>query len=420
MDLKVEDLIVKGKTSPYKKKPPCIQCVKILAKDRAILPCRFNRIKKSYRSISFGDPKVELRPEQKQVMVEIEAEVVRQEALGMICKTIFCDIHTGFGKSALATIFGAKQGGPILIICDSDAVRKGWIGTWKEFFGLEPVVAQGPILGDHDVVIMSMQLAKIHQYESDHYKPYKVVICDEADTLCTQEGANILLNLHPEFLVGLTATTRKADGMDKVLDIFWGERKHWILRKKEFGETMTMDISLVHTSFQVESIYNHNGLDWGEMAKNVANIYERNLLIRNLCIMFQRRKILIFTKTKEHLETLVQMLRDVGEDVSCYYADMGTRNSATYYDAHVTITTLSKGRRGYDDKQVSMAFDGRRFDMIIFSMTMADTEQALGRSRSAECMAYVLVDDNSTMKNHADNMKKVNLKRGAKVRDIYM
>lgn len=421
MDLKVKDLIITGKTSPYKKKPPTVQCIRVPSPGKVILPCRFNKIPSTYRTVDFGEPHIELRPEQRMVMAEIEAEMVRQQGQGVVCKTVFCDVHTGFGKSAIGSIIAARQKGPILIICDTDAVRKGWIGTWKEFFHRDITVAQGSILGDHDVVIMSMQLAKIHKYGPEQYRSYKTVICDEADTLCTQEGADIILNLRPELLIGLTATTRKANGLDKVLDIFWGERKHWIVRKKEFGEELFMDIFLVHTRFQIDSIHNRLGLDWGEMLKNAYSIHERNILIRNLCIMHQNRKILIFTKSVKHLEILVQMLRDVGEDVAFYYKNMGSKSSPmTYFDAHILIVTLGKGGRGYDDKQVSMDFDGHRFDMLIFCQTMNDTEQALGRSRSMECSAYILVDNNDTMKNHSDKIKDVNLKRGAKVRDIYM
>jgi hypothetical protein len=39
----------------------------------------------------------------------------------------------------------------------------------------------------------------------------------------------------PRYFLGESATITKENGLDKMLDKFWGERKHWIIRQKEFG-----------------------------------------------------------------------------------------------------------------------------------------------------------------------------------------
>jgi superfamily II DNA or RNA helicase len=152
--------------------------------------------------------------------------------------------------------------------------------------------------------------------------------------------------MKPRYFIGLTATVRRNDGLDRVLDIFWGSRKEWIVRLKEFGEECTMDLQILYTPFVIDNIYDRRGtLDWNGMAETVANIDERNILIRNLCLMHCKSKILILCKRKEHVETLSTLMRNTGMDVSTYY-----EKSKNYYDAHVLIATLSKAGRGYDDK----------------------------------------------------------------------
>lgn len=147
------------------------------------------------------------------------------------------------------------------------------------------------------------------------------------------------------------------------------------------------------------------------MALNVANIDERNISIRNLCLMHMKSKILILCKRKEHVENLSKMMRNTGMDVSTYFD-----SNKTYYDAHVLIATLSKAGRGYDDAQVSAAFDDRRFDVLIMAMTMKNADQALGRGLRGDYLrCYLLVDENSVMKSHSEKMKNENAKRGANI-----
>lgn len=435
--VKAADLIVKGTASQYLVERPTIYCYKKEQNKGALIPCRFNKKKRSYTVIDFPEPLLPLRPEQEKVVDEMEALCEKQieeakqlylttgqgsldvDGRGLVaCHPIFGHIYTGAGKSPMASIFAARKKGPILIFCDRDSVRTGWFGTWKMFFGIEAHCATGNTLGKHDVCICSIQLAVKHADEfRDDLKHYKTVICDEADTLCTQLAVNTLLDLAPQYFIGLTATVRRNDGLDKVLDVFWGPRKDWIQRLKEFGESCSMTLNVLYTSFIVESIYNRkSSLDWMGMAQVVSAIHERNILIRNLCLLHMDSKILILTKTLDHVELLSNMLKEIGVDTSTYCG-----NAKTYYDAHVLVATLSKAGRGYDDKQVSAAFDGRRFDVLILCMTMKDADQALGRALRGDKLAvYLIVDQNPTMMNHSEEMKRVNAKRGAIINEEYV
>lgn len=424
--VKAADLVARGTESQYLTERPIVYCYKKAGDKGALIPCRFNKRKREYPVVNFPEPLLQLRPEQEKVLQEMESLCERQRTSqtsdtaesSPACYSIFGHIYTGFGKSPTASVFAASKKGPVLIFCDRDAVRKGWVGTWKQFFNVDAHCASGDTLGRHDVCICSIQLAIKHADKfRDDLKHYKTVICDEADTLCTQLAVNVLLDVAPQYFIGLTATVRRNDGLDKVLDIFWGPRKDWIQRLKEFGEDCSMVLNVLYTPFKVESIYNRKGtLDWMGMAQVIAGIPERNLMIRNIPLLHMNGKGLVLTKTLEHVETLSSMMRDVGIDVTTYCS-----NAKIYYDAHVLVATLSKAGRGYDDKQVSAAFDGRRFDFLILCMTMKDADQALGRAlRGSKLAVYLFVDDNPTMKSHCESMKSINSKRGAVINEEYM
>lgn len=413
--VKANELVATGLASPYQSNKPTVYCYKSVG-EKAKIPCVYRKRLNTYPLVEFPSPLLPLRSDQEKVLQEMNAICV--EPTDRSCIGVFGHIYTGFGKSPTASVFAAQKKGPILIFCDRDSVRQGWIGTWKEFFNMDVHAATGDTLGRHDVCICSIQLASLHldTYKQD-FGHYCTVICDEADNLCTQNAVNVLLELAPRYLLGLSATVRRADGLDSVLDIFWGPRKKWIQRLKEFGETCSMTLNILYTSFHVESTFNRKGnLDWTAMAQVVSGIHERNLLIRNLCILHSKSKILILVKTKDHVSTLASMLREASVDVSTYFD-----RDSSYYDAHVLLATLSKAGRGYDDKQVSSAYDGRRFDILILGMTMKNADQPLGRAlRGDKLQVYLLVDDNSTMKKHADEMKKTNSRRGAVICEEYI
>lgn len=415
------------------------------------IPCKYNTTPIVYDTVDYPTPLITLRPDQKKVLEEFEDVCIQQVKLAIdkpnmkevgdndvhkystskdipftldpnvpntcICHPIFGNLYTGFGKTWSSIIFAASKKLPIAIICNSDTVRKAWVKSFKEILDIDITVVSGPIIGKHNVCIISSQMMYYHNYSRDEFIHYGTVIVDEADVFCTQNAVNMLLDLTPKYLIGLTATIRRADGLDKVLDIFWGHRKFWIKRFMEFNASHSMNLNICHTGFKVDSILTMKGnLDWNAISETVYNIYERNILIRNLCLLHNNAKILIICKRKEHVKILVTMLKEVGEDVCSYY-----NTDKSYYDAHILITTLSKAGRGYDDKNVSDAFDGRRFDVLIMTMTVKDADQAMGRAlRGNKLNLYLLVDDNSTMKKHAEEMKSINSKRGALIQEEYL
>lgn len=416
--MKASDLTVQGIDSPYNDKAGKVYCYRIVGQDKeAYLPPRFNITHGEYDTIDFPEPSMTLRPEQDKVISDIDTLMSNQDGP---CKYAFCHIYTGFGKTVVGAHFAMKKKLPILVLVNSDAIRQGWINTFQDqglTLGQELHTASGSELGKHQVCILSVQLAVRHKFKRKEYAHYGTVLIDEADVMCTQLAVNEMVNMYPRYMIGMSATVSRQDGLHKVLDIFWGSRSQWIIRQKTFGETSSMDIRVVHTGFHIESKRNRRGaLDWTSMATDVMNIWERNIMIRNLCLLHRDKKILVLCKRKDHVEILVDLLSKAGEDVGSYYG-----NARSYYDANVLVATISKAGRGYDDKQVSRSFDGRRFNMIILVMTMKDADQAIGRGlRGTSLLLYVLVDDNPTMKNHADSIMRLNAKRGATITEDYM
>ena len=433
-----------GVISQYKKGTRnTILCYKKTPEGTISIPCRWRTIPIRFNHVQFPDPKLALRADQQKVIDEFETLVKKQVLVAVekskqqdpptsisynldplypetcICHAIFGHIYTGFGKSITASIYAASKCMPILIICMSDAIRKGWIKTFKDLFGIEPTVASGKNLPHADVCIMTMQTAYSNRYTSADYIHYGTVICDEADTLCTQLCVNQLLELRPKYFIGLTATVKRKDGHSKILNIMWDHPKHWIKRLKEYRDNCSLRIKLIHTGIVIESFNDKNGnLDWTSIAEYLGTLENRNILIRNLCLLHRDKKGLILCKTKSLAKTLYQILISVGEDVSLYFD-----KNDTYLDARIVISTISKGGRGFDDASIAKLYDGEKFGFIIKTITLGSEsaiDQAHGRARGDHTLIYTLVDDNRTMRSHAEKERKLEEKRGAIIEEEYM
>lgn len=418
LNMKASDLTVQGVNSPYNSGPEKVYCYKLTGEGKeAYVPPRFNMRNRDYDIVDFPEPVMKLRPDQARVMDGINELVDGQDGP---CKHAFCHIYTGFGKTVIGTDFALSKKLPTLIIVNTDAIRQGWINTFLDqglTMGKELHVASGSTLGKHDVLIMSIQLAVRNNFTREEYAHYGTVIVDEADVMCTQLSVYEMVKMYPRYMIGMSATVIRQDGLHKVLDIFWGSRAKWIIRLKTFDEKISMKMVILNTGLYVESRRNmRNALDWTAMGGDIAIMDERNEMIKNLCLIHRDKKILILCNRTEHVTLLESMLREAGEDVTSYYG-----KDKSYNDANVLVATNKKASRGFDDKQVSQSYDGVRFNMIILTMTMNQADQAIGRGlRGNSLLLYVMTDDNPTMKKHAQKMKDSYLKKGATVTEEHM
>lgn len=421
MDTTLTDFIVIGKKDPYQNnRSKEIKCFATLPDGNVRIPCRFNTIELTYPRIDWQLNGVELRPNQIEIMNKIMKHVKDEDDVSKAltdrrkpCVPIFINASTGVGKTLMSLYFASKAKGPILIITSSTGVTSSWQTEINNVLGVKATIASGKSLGKHDVCILSKQLASLnHEHFSDEdFNHYKVVICDEADTLCTQKAVNFMLRFSPRYLIGLSATIVRKDGLDKVLDVFWDVRTNWIKCIQNFKDDKKVTINFMHTGVDVPELKTRSGnVDWTSIAKYVSTSEKRMEIIKGLVLTHTDKKILISTGTVDYAKDIADMLRSTGVDINTYY-----KHSKGYTDASVIVTTVSKGGRGNDDKNLAKDHDGRRFNMMIMTLTKCDPEQLIGRLRADVSDIYILIDENSTMISH---MKKIETKYAARLATI--
>ena len=133
----------------------------------------------------------------------------------------------GKGKT-FVSLYSAAKGKryPILVVVHTNALLDQWRQRITDFLGIEPDDVghiQGPIVrwrGYRVAVAMLHSLVQ-KEYEDDFYKNWNLVIFDEVHRI----GAKTFIQAASMFNAerwGLSATLRRADGMDKAIHLHLG------------------------------------------------------------------------------------------------------------------------------------------------------------------------------------------------------
>lgn len=350
---------------------------------------RFPNIKVKFEGI--------LRPEQQEV---------RQEALKRLSKTgsILMSMYTGFGKSATSMKLACDTGFKTLVIVNKLVLLKQWEEGIKRFCSKATVQRITTKSEKKDVDFYIINAQNVEKMGKEFFSDVGTVIIDESHLIMAETLSKSMRYVFPRYLIGLTATPYRVDGLNKLLDLYFGEYK--IIRKLYREHTAYK----VTTGFKPTIETTANGrVNWGIVLDSQANDVERNELIIRLLRHFSDRNFLVLTKRISQGEYLIQRLEEEGEDVTSLLGN----NQEFEVTSRILIGTSSK---------VGVGFDHPRLDALLLA---ADLEQYfiqyLGRvfrTKEVEPIIIDLVDDYSLLTKHFATRRKVYKEHGGVVKNF--
>lgn len=166
-----------------------------------------------------------------------DQNVVAAQALKRLESTgsVFIAAHTGHGKSALAVYLSLTLGLKTVVVCHFDMVRRQWPGEYATFS--DNRVTTQFLTGKNckldpnaDVYIVGVQKASMMSAED--FITIGTVIIDEAHISTVAAFTKALLKFQPRYLIGLSATPDRADGLDSLLTHYFGTQKEFIIRRE--------------------------------------------------------------------------------------------------------------------------------------------------------------------------------------------
>ena len=318
--------------------------------------------------------------------------------------SIMISAYPGFGKTCCSIKLATDICFKTLIIVNKIVLMKQWEESINKFCPSAKIqkLTSNSIMKDCDFYIMNAQ--NVEKMKKEFFDDIGTLIVDEAHMIMAETLSRSLRYISPRYLIGLTATPYRPDGLNSLLDIYFGTNK--IIRKLWKKHT----VYKVSTNFTPQIEYGMNGrLNWGVVLDSQANNYDRNELIIKILKYFSNRNFLVLVKRIAQGEYLISRLNEEGENVTSLVGDKQEFNTSS----RILIGTCQK---------VGVGFDHSKLDSLLLASDIEEYFiQYLGRvfrTKEVEPIIVDLVDNFGILHKHFLTRSKIYKECGGMIKNF--
>jgi superfamily II DNA or RNA helicase len=339
-------------------------------------------------------------------------ELVKDEVFETLnrTKSIILSFHCGFGKTIFSIYITSLLKYKACIL----AHRINLIDQW--YYSIKKVCPEATIqildskcIIDKSCDFYIINSLNVSKRSKEDFKEIGILIVDEAHTICTENLSKGLFHFQPKYMIGLTATPYRTDGMSIILEHFFGpeiiERK----LRRPFNVYVLKTGKNGPVNIDSETKVNKMGkLDWNSVLKSQCLNEGRNIMIVNVIKFFKTRNILVLCKLVEQSKYILRKLKEENENVDMFVSTQKKFN----HDSRVLISTFSKTGVGFDHPKLDM--------LIIASDVEEGIEQYVGRIFRRQDTTPIIIDildEFRPLYNHYLTRRKLYLETGAEIND---
>lgn len=336
-----------------------------------------------------------LRPLQQQV---------KDEALVCLNRfgSVLISLYTGGGKTRIALYISEKIKLTTLIIVNKIVLLNQWAKSIKEVFSsakIQKLKVGVPVDNQAEFYIVNAINLPKFGHVFDHVG---LVIVDETHLIMAEILSQSLQYIQPRYLIGLSATPYRPDGLNILLDLYYGSTNY--IDRKLFKPHTAY---IVRTGFSPPMEKTDQGrINWGAILDAQANNKERNeLIVQLLCTI--SRNFLVLVKRVEQGNYLVKRLEEENQSVTSLFGS----NQVFNPNARILVGTGQKIGTGFDHPSLDA--------LLLAGDVMEYFIQVLGRVFRREDvvpLVFDLVDDNPILMKHFKNRRIVYEKHGGKIK----
>jgi len=321
--------------------------------------------------------RVEPRPEQRQVIEELSGK-----EYGLLVAP------PGFGKTFVAAVLVARRRVTTLVLVHKTTLLEQWRQRLAEYLALDEkaigILGQGKNRLNGTLDVATLQSLR-HRPET--IENYTQVIVDEAHHIPASSYEIPLRSFRGRYLLGLSATPRRKDGMHPLMFFQCGPVAFEVSQKLHIRHTLQVRYSRFETMEE----------SFASILNELVLCEERNRLIVETVVSHRGRRMLLLSERIEHLNTLYHLLHDRGIAVTLLHGTLGRRMQRKM-KAELEAAEVLLSTSGYIGEGVDIG----HLDTLILTMPISYSGrmvQYLGRigRQGQRCLVIDIVDEKVPM-----------------------
>jgi superfamily II DNA or RNA helicase len=297
------------------------------------------------------------------------------------------ELYTGSGKTSIAIYLMCALKVKTLIVVHKSFLLQQWVERIKQF---APHARIGVIQGtkfdvkDKDIVIGMLQTLSMKDHDDEAaFGDIGFVCVDETHHIGAEVFCRALPKIASRYMIGLSATPTRKDGLTKVIHWFMGDTAYRLQRNGDDSQTVLVK----HITFKSDDMTykrecrNFKGtVMLPQMLSNIVEYTPRNALIIHEALQYVRedgRQVMIISDRINHLQHLKSILDGVfASDKSkrrvsgLYTGQQKQKELVVSERADIILSSYAMCREGLDIQSLNT---------IILATSTGDVIQTCGR-----------------------------------------
>lgn len=275
-------------------------------------------------------------------------------------------LATGIGKTVISLYVACSIKTKTLVVVHKQFLLDQWEERIKNFVPFARVGRLQQNIEDVencDIVVGMLQSIAMREYDEYLYHDFGLVIFDEVHVVPAPVFSRALLRLCAPYMLGLSATPVRKDGLSRVI--------HWFIGPTFFEHSLTgkKEVSVHVVTFQLKYKLPTN---MAVAINMICNMEERNKLIINkiVYLVSAGHKVILLSDRRAHCENLKCMLSVDGIEGALYMGGMKSIELEKSKEKDVLFATYSMAKEGLDIPSLNA---------LVLATPRSDVVQACGR-----------------------------------------
>ncbi len=339
--------------------------------------------KKHHIAVNIEDKRLKQKMSQQKFHLTLRHE--QHKAVDSILKSDYSLLIAppGFGKTAVATAVVSSRSVKTLVLVHKTILLEQWANRLSEYLKIDiksiGILGKGKKKLNGNLDIATLQSLK---NRPELIEDYSQIVIDEAHHMPAVSFEIPLKRFKGKYVLGLSATPKRKDGMEAIMYLQCGDIVHKSVRKNHVKHTLKT------ITTQYDTFLDHFAMMLGEITEDDI----RNRQIIEEITSLSDRKILVLSERIEHLNILWHMLEAKGIDAVLLYGGLKAKEKRVQFkkteNASIILSTSS---------YIGEGIDIGHLDTIIFTMPISYPErivQYLGRigRLGQQCLAIDFID----------------------------